>query len=273
MRSCGAIVGTFGLWFGAATIIVRLPGIARTSTLTRVALSWSTSWAFVGFGVMALGWLHLFYAVVFFAIGLVAGALATVVWVRTLDRRPPPRWRPSMSGLSRSDFAVAAVGLLAIGSAALGAVRQPLGVDEEDYKWVAPLAWAHAHHFVEVTYRLSNGFNLAEYLSVPAATFRALVVARFVEIAMLVGIGLSAAALANTAGIRRGWWVGIAAASIPLAVIDATWVGSDLEPAAFLATAALAFLVLLGNSRIVFYSVLTAGAVQAKVIVVPVAES
>ena len=64
--------------------------------------------------------------------------------------------------------------------------------------------------------------------------------------------------------------VGIAAASIPLAVIDATAVGSDLEPAAFLATAALAFLVLLGNSRIVFYSVLTAGAVQAKVYVLRV---
>ena len=90
---------------------------------------------------------------------------------------------------------------------------------------------------------LINGFNLAEYLTVPAATFRALVVARFVEIAMLVGIGLSAAALANTARVRRGWWVGIAAASIPLVVIDATLVGSDLEPAAFLATAALAFLI------------------------------
>ena len=39
-------------------------------------------------------------------------------------------------------------------------------------------------------YRLSNGFNLAEYLAVPAATFRVLDVARFVEIALLVGIGL-----------------------------------------------------------------------------------
>jgi len=271
VRTCGAIVATFGLWFGAATIIARLPVIARTSTLTRVAISWSTSWALVGFGLMALGWLHLFYAVVFFASGLVAVGLAIVIWVRTLARRPPPRWCPWMSGLSRSDLAVAAVGLLALGAAAVGAVRQPLSGDEKDYKWVAPLAWAHAHHFVEVSYRLSNGFNLAEYLSVPGATFRALVVARFVEIAMLVGIGLSAAALANTAGVRRGWWVGVAVASIPLAVIDATWVGSDLEPAAFLATAALAFLTLRGNYRIAIYSVLTAGAVQAKVIVAPVA--
>ncbi len=271
MRSCGAFVATFGLWFAVATIIVRLPIIARTSTLTRVALSWSTSWVLVGFGVMTLGWLHLFYAAVFFAIGLVAGGLATVVWARALARRPPPRWRPSISGLSRSDLAVAAVGLLAVVVAALGAIRRPIGGDEKEYKWVAPLAWAHAHHFVEVTYRLSNGFNQAEYLSVPAATFRALVVARFVEIAMLVGIGLSAAALANTAGVRRGWWVGIAAASIPLAVIDATMVGSDMEPAAFLATAALAFLILPGNYRIAVYTVLTAGAVQAKVIVAPVA--
>ena len=100
------------------------------------------------------------------------------------------------------------MGLLAIAApAVLGAVRQPLGVDEEGYKWVAPLAWAHAHHFVEVISRLSNGFNLAEYLSVPAATFRALVVARFVELAMLVGIGLSAAALANT-GRDSTWMVG-----------------------------------------------------------------
>ena len=110
---------------GVATIIARLPIIARTSTLTRVALSWSTSWALVGFGIMALGWLHLFYAAVFFAIGLVAGGIATVIWVRTLARRPPPRWRPSISGLSRSDFAVAAVGLLAVAAAAIGAIRRP----------------------------------------------------------------------------------------------------------------------------------------------------
>ena len=271
MRIFGAIVATFGLWVGVAMVIARLPVIARTSTLTRVALSWSTSWALVGFGTMALGWLHLFYVGVFFAIGLVAGGIATVVWVRTLAGRPPPHWHPSINGLTLSDLVVAAVGLLALGAAALGAIRRPFGGDEKDYKWVAPLAWAHAHHFVEVPYRLSNGFNLAEYLTVPAATFHALVVARFVEIAMLVGIGVSAAALANAAGVRRGWWVGVAAASIPLAVIDATWVGSDLEPAAFLATAALAFLVLPGNYRIALYSLLTAGAVQAKVIVAPVA--
>ena len=65
--------------------------------------------------------------------------------------------------------------------------------------------------------------------------------------------------------------MGIAAASIPLAVIDATAVKSDLVPAAFLATAALGFLVLRGKYRFAFYVVLTAGAVQAKVIVAPVA--
>jgi hypothetical protein len=271
VTTAGAVVATFGLWSAVATIIARLPVIARTSTLSRVALSWSTSWALVGFVVMALGWLHLLYAGVFFAIGVVAVAFATVIWVRALARRPPPRRHASMIGLSRSDLAVAVVGLLAVAAAALGAVRRPLSTDEDAYTWAAPLGWAQAHHFVELPYRLSNGFNLAEYLSVPAATFPALVVARFVGIALLVGIGLSAAALAKTAGVRRGWWVGIAAASIPLAVIDATAVGSDLEPAAFLATAALAFLVLPGKYRIAFYVVLTAGAVQAKVIVAPVA--
>ena len=271
MTICGAIVATFGLWFAVATIIARLPQLSRTSILNRVALSLSTSWALVGFGIMVLGWLHFFYAVVFFTIGLVAGALSAVIWVRTLARRGPLHWRRTTRDFSRSDFAVAVVGLLAVASAALGAVRQPLSGDEKGYKWVAPLAWSHAHHFIEVTFRLSNGFNLAEYLSVPAATFHALVVARFVEVAMLVGIGLAAAALADAAGVRRGWWVGIAAVSIPLAVIDATWVGSDLEPAAFLAAATLAFMILPGYSRMVFYCVLTAGAVQAKVIVAPVA--
>jgi len=271
VRSCEAVVATFGLWFGVVTIIARLPVVARTSILIRVALSWSTSWVLIGFGVMALGWLHLFYGGLFLAIGLVAGALAIVIWVRALARGPAPHWRLSVSGLTYSDVAVAAVGLLAVGAATLGAIRRPFGGDEKDYKWVAPLAWAHAHHFVELSYRLSNGFNLGEYLTVPAATFRALVVARFVEIALLIGVGLSAAALASTAGVRRAWWVGIAAASLPLAVINATLVGSDMEPAAFLATAALAFLVLPERSRFTFWTVLTAGAVQAKVIVAPVA--
>ena len=80
--------------------------------------------------VMALGWLHLFYAGVFLTIGLVRGCFATVSWVRALARRPPPLAPGSMIRLSRSDLAVAVVGLLAVAAAAFGVVCRPLSTDE-----------------------------------------------------------------------------------------------------------------------------------------------
>ena len=168
---------------------------------------------------------------------------------------------------------VLATGAIAVATVAIADIRWPYSGDEKDYKWTAPLAWAHAHHFVRLPFRLSNGFNLAEYLSVPSATLHVLVVARFGEAALLIGLGLSAAALASLIGVGPDGtrWVGVALISMPIALLSAKQVGSDLAAAAFFVSAALAYLSLQGRPRLLLYGALTAAAALAKVILAPAA--
>lgn len=220
----------------AAMLVWRL---IRADGLPRLFLALSGGWAACAVLIFLAGHAGILRRDVFAVVG--AGSCAYVLMVAVRERTSI---RSRLALAVQSCPPCFALVLVATAFATLTLFRTPLSGDEVEYKWSTPREWALAGQFREVSARLSNGWNLAEYLSVPAALWDEVQSARLNSLALALTLALGAAALAEQLGasVRARWLVGAATLTMPSVLLWTVVLGNDLAAAMFLLAATVAML-------------------------------
>lgn len=261
-----SVVATVLVLVAIGTELDRLCFAAEPRTATE---EWIAVLAFglVGVGalVFVLGWAQLFYRTTFVAVGA-ASLLVVALDHRRIARLCRRSVAPALRVLQRAPLLVVATAVT-YGYTVWFQLHAPLGSDELDYKWTTPLRYAMQHGFVAVSRRYSNGLYLAALEVVPAATFRSLHGARFVQLLPVALVGLSAAFIARRVG-GSGIVALFATLGCLLMPTFTVNVGSDMLVGSLLA-ASFALLCARRSARhLLAAGVLLAGAVATKPIAV-----
>ncbi len=238
----------------------------RACHVTRLFLSISSGWAGWAALLFVAGHLHVLRRETVLA----AGLIGLVVTIRFGIRHRAKASQAAGDALQGSPVALSLIALCGAVSI-VAAVTLEAGGDEVDYKWSAPLAWAAEDGFIELPTRLSNGWNLAEYLAIPGALWNDLAAARLNILALALTLALGAAALARQLGASRRvrWLVAGAVFTMPPVLLWSWQLGSDIPGAMFLIAALLALLLYRPDSLAV--SLFVGAAMWTKVISLAVA--
>lgn len=162
--------------------------------------------------------------------------------------------RPSVLALARDVLAgtarqwrehvvqVSAVAL-AFAVAVVASFAPPFRIDEVEYHWAAPVAWAEAGRWNDSPYRHVDGFPFMEVIYTSAATMGSYAAAHLLHLVTLLGLGLAAAGAGRALGLK-----GTGAVAAGVMVMPVAWDGSyvaynDTAPGALGVAAAAAVLI------------------------------
>ncbi len=272
MNLAAACFVTFAPILAVALLSGRLISRATGEQKPSIVIATGLAFGLVGYGVVVimLGHLQMFRTTVFLVIAVAATCVSVwryrtlVAWAKACFRGLLETWKASPL------LATAVAGVFAMATALQWV--SPLGPDERDYKWGTPLAYAAEHGFLEVDARLSNGVYLSQLLSVPAASFRNVIAARWLG---LIALLMLAAAVWFITKVFSGdaRWAVLLLATSPVIIYRWNGTGSDLLGAS-LALLAAAWVVSgkLDSRRAAVIGILVAASIATKVIMVaPVA--
>ncbi len=127
-----------------------------------------------------------------------------------------------------------ATALIALVLAVLAAYAPPNRIDEIEYHWPAPLAWAQAGGWNDSLYRHVDGFPLMEILYTAAAVHESWFAAHLLHLTTLLAAGLATAGAARALGARGTAPVAAAAMLAPVVWDGAYAAYNDTAVGAFL---------------------------------------
>lgn len=168
----------------------------------------------------------------------VAAALAT----RTSTVRLATATGRGIATQFRTHPTTVTVVTLALLVAVIAALAAPNRIDEVQYHWPAPMAWAQLGHWNDSPYRHVDAFPFMEIVYTAAATQGSYVAAHLLSLATLVGLGFAAGGLASSMGLRGVAQVAAAAMCMPV-VWDSSYAAYNDTPVGAYATAAVAVAV------------------------------
>lgn len=228
------LVGVLGVGLVVATRVDRL---LTLPTATRAALWPLGGVAALGLFTLVIGhvgllgpWLPWAWA----ALGVAAAALESRSLRQSAAAVADGVWRQFRA----TPLSIGAVSL-ALAVAVIAALAPPNRVDEIQYHWPAPLAWAAAGHWDESPYRHVNGFPFMEVTYTAAATQGGYVAAHLLSLTTLVGLGFAAAGIASSMRLRGVGQVAVAAVCMPV-VWGSSYAAYNDTPVGAFATAAVA---------------------------------
>lgn len=152
--------------------------------------------------------------------------------------------------------------------AVVASFAPPSRVDEIEYHWPAPLAWAEAGGWNDSPFRHVDGFPFMEVVYTAAATHGSYAAAHLLHLVTLVGLGLAAGGAAQALGVRGIGPVVAAAMAMPVAWDGAYAAYNDTAVGAF---GAAAVAVVLAGRRFWGSVVLAAGLLSIGISIKPTA--
>ncbi|GAA1468784.1 hypothetical protein [Microbacterium thalassium] len=213
-------------------------------TATRVALIPLTGLTFVGVATLIAGHLHVLGP--WLPYGLAAGgAVLALIGFRENAAPVAQGWAGVVRHVRSHPVALIATSL-ALVLALVCTAAAPFRIDEIEYHWAAPVAWAEFGGWNDSPFKHVDGYPLMEIIYTAAATQGSYVAAHLLHFISFLALGFALAGLAGSLGVRGTGVTAAAGLAMPV-VWDSSYVAYNDVPVA--ATTIAAAAVVMGSRK------------------------